>query len=188
MPQTNLLGRRIAVLGNSGSGKSTLARTLSGRLGLPYIELDALNWRAGWKALSIEEPEGWSRLVAEAIRGEAWVTDGNYSKGALPHILPRATDVIWLDYTRAVIMARLLRRSFRRAISGEELWPGTGNREEFRRWLDKDHPIRWSWDTYASANARRAALFAGPALAHARTHRFRSPAETRRWLAAQGLA
>jgi adenylate kinase family enzyme len=176
------LGRRIAIIGNSGSGKSTLARTLSAELGLPHVELDALNWQPGWKALSIEQPARWSRLVAEAVAGDGWITDGNYSKDAQPHILARATDVIWLDYGRAVIMARVLRRSFLRAASGEELWPGTGNREDFRNWLQRDHPIRWTWDTYRSANERRVALFAGPALAQVRKHRFRTPGQTRRWL------
>ncbi|MFC3025647.1 MULTISPECIES: P-loop NTPase family protein [Roseomonadaceae] len=188
MSETILQGRRIAVIGNSGAGKSTLARTLSLRLGIPHIELDALNWQPGWRALSLEEPETWSRLVAQAVDREDWVTDGNYSKGAQPHILPRATDVIWLDYSRAVIMARVLRRSFLRALSGWELWPGTGNREDFRRWLRKDHPIRWSWDTYRSASARRAQIFAGPALDHARKHRLHTPSETRRWLARLGCA
>ena len=179
-----LLGYRVAVIGNSGSGKSTLARVLSARLGVPHIELDALNWQPNWKALSIEEPAQWSRLVAEVIAYNGWVTDGNYSKGALPQILQRATDVIWLDYSRGVIMVRVLRRSFVRAISGRELWPGTGNREDFRHWLQKDHPIRWTWDTYRSANDHREALFSGPVLEHARKHRFRAPVETQRWLAA----
>lgn len=183
MSRAGLRGRRIAIIGNSGSDKSTLARFLSAQLGIPHIELDALNWQPGWKALSIEEPAQWSRMVAEAVAGDGWVTDGNYSKGAMPHILPHATDVIWLDYSRSVIMARVLRRSFLRALSGRELWPETGNREEFRRWLDKDHPIRWTWDTYHSANARREALFSDPALEHALKHRFSDPAETRHWLA-----
>jgi adenylate kinase family enzyme len=183
MSRAGLKGRRIAIIGNSGSGKSTLARALSTQLDIPHIELDALNWQPGWKALSMEEPERWSRIVAEVVAGDRWVADGNYSKGALPQILPRATDVIWLDYSRGVIMARVFRRSFLRALSRQELWPGTGNREDFRRWLSKDHPIRWTWDTYQSANARRQALFSGPALEHARKHRFAAPEKTRHWLA-----
>ena len=186
MSLTGLLGRRIAIIGNSGSGKSTLAGALSARLSIPHVELDALNWQPGWRPLSIEEPERWVQVVAAAIAGDSWVTDGNYSQGALPLILPRATDVIWLDYARALIMARVLRRSFLRAIDGKELWPGTGNREDFRRWLDKEHPIRWSWDTYRSGNEGRAARFASPALSHARKHRFKTPRETARWLALIG--
>lgn len=170
------------MIGNSGSGKSTLARILSERLNIPHIELDALNWRPNWKSLSIDEPARWERVVSEAIAGDRWITDGNYS-AALPQILPRATDVIWLDYTRAVIMTRVLRRSFLRAMTGEELWPGTGNREDFRRWLRKDHPIRWTWDTYRSRNERREARFAGSELDHAQKHRFKTPQALNRWLA-----
>jgi adenylate kinase family enzyme len=160
-----------------------LARALSQRLGLAHIELDALNWRPGWTSLSLQNPEQWAARVAEAVAGEAWITDGNYSQGALPQIFPRASDVIWLDYSRGVIMARVIRRSFWRAASGQELWPGTGNREDFRRWLRKDHPIRWTWDTYLSGNAQRELHFSSPMLAHAKKHRFTTPRETRRWLA-----
>lgn len=181
--ENGLLGRRIAIIGNSGSGKSTLARALSQHLGVRHIELDALNWGPDWTALSIEDPDAWAKTVGDAISGDRWITDGNYSRGALPQILPRATDIVWLDYDRWVIMSRVLRRSLDRALTRQELWPGTGNREDFRRWLQKDHPIRWTWDTHRDGNARRAALFASPELTDVRKHRMRTPGDTRRWLA-----
>lgn len=70
MEHLGLQGSRIAIVGNSGSGKSTLARILSGKLNIPHIELDALNWRADWNALSIEDPEKWSSVVKNAVAGE----------------------------------------------------------------------------------------------------------------------
>jgi adenylate kinase family enzyme len=182
MTRVGLQGYRIAIIGNSGSGKSTLARALSARLNITHIELDALNWRPGWRSVSIEDPDNFRGMVSEAISSDAWITDGNYSLGALPQILPAASDVIWLDYSISLIMARVIRRSLLRSISGEELWPGTGNREDFRRWLRKDHPIRWTWDTYRSGNERREVRFSSNALSHARKHRFKTPRETRRWL------
>ena len=36
--------QRVMVVGTSCSGKTTLARGLSGALGVPHIELDALYW------------------------------------------------------------------------------------------------------------------------------------------------
>ncbi len=167
---------RIAIIGSSGSGKSTLGRRLAGRLGIPAVELDALNWEAGWRNLSLEDPEELTRRIQAAIAAPGWVTDGNY-RAALALILARATDLIWLDYSRRVVMSRVIRRSFARSASGQELWPGTGNTENWRRWFDKEHPIRWAWDTYDRRKTQYAALFADPRLAGVRKHRPRRPAE-----------
>ena len=167
---------RVAIIGSSGSGKSTLGRKLAARLGAPSVELDAINWQAGWRDLAGHEPEEFVRRVEVAVAGDAWVTDGNY-RLAQPAILARATDLVWLDYDRPLIMSRVIRRSVARALSRDELWPGTGNTETWRRWLDKDHPIRWAWDTYHRRKTQYAALFADPTLAHIRKHRLRRPAE-----------
>ena len=43
---------RIVVIGASGAGKTTLARWIAGQLGLPHIELDAINWQPGWRDLT----------------------------------------------------------------------------------------------------------------------------------------
>jgi adenylate kinase family enzyme len=167
---------RIAILGTSGSGKTTLSRTLGARLGLPVIELDAINWRAGWRDLYTDDPDEFRRLVDEATSGPAWVCDGNYAK-VRTRVLERATDVVWLDYSRAVVMRRVIGRSFARAISGKELWPGTGNTETFARWLSREHPIRWAWDTYEVRRVRYADMFADAQLAGKRLTRIRRPSE-----------
>src|SRR5689334_16352782 len=141
---------RIAVVGTSGSGKSTLAKRLAAALGIPYIEIDAINWQAGFRDLNTHDPEEFKRRIAAAVAADAWVTDGNYGANAGPLILGRATHLVWLDYERPVVMRRVIWRSLVRAIDRKELWPGTGNRESFVQWFrDKDHPIRWAWRTHA---------------------------------------
>jgi adenylate kinase family enzyme len=167
---------RVAVIGSSGSGKSTLAKRLGGRLNLAHIELDAINWQPGWRGLNADDPEEFVRRVKAAITEEAWITDGNYSQ-VLPHILRRATHVVWLDYERPVIMRRVIWRSFRRSMEQNELWPGTGNRERWSQWLSKEHPIRWAWDTFERRRAGYEAALANPKLAHLQVHRLRDPRE-----------
>ncbi|HEX5263901.1 MAG TPA: AAA family ATPase [Phenylobacterium sp.] len=150
---------RLVVVGTSGSGKTTMAKALSAALGVPRIELDAINWQPGWRDIAIQEPEEFFRRVAEAAAGEAWVIDGNYTKSRDAH-WPRATAFIWMDTERREVMRRVIWRSFSRAVTKEELWPGSGNKELFRKWLDKGHPIRWAWDNWAMIRERYSTMFA----------------------------
>lgn len=167
--------QRIAVVGTSGSGKTTLSRRIGTALGLPVIELDAINWQADWRDLNTDNPDEFVRRVGAAIDRDSWVTDGNYAR-VRPLIVARATDVVWLDYDRPLVMTRVIRRSFDRAIFRHELWPGTGNVESFGRWLSADHPIRWAWSTHARRRAYcREMVEALPAMVA--VHHLRHPRE-----------
>ena len=90
-------------------------------------------------------------------------------------MLERATTVVWLDYERPVIMARVIRRSVARAVSGRELW--NGNVEDWRQWTHASHPIRWAWSTWARLRERYESLLADPAYAHLQVHRLKHPRE-----------
>lgn len=167
---------RVSVIGTSGSGKTTFAHALAQRLGVAHIQLDAINWQADWIDLSTHDVAEFRRRVAVAAAGEAWVCCGNYGT-VRPLVQARMTHLVWLDYPRALVMARVLKRSFHRAWTGDELWPGTGNRETFARWLSSEHPIRWAWDTYRRRKRDYTAMFANPALAHIEKHRVQRPWE-----------
>ncbi|THD72540.1 AAA family ATPase [Phenylobacterium sp.] len=167
---------RVLVMGSTGSGKSTFARRLAQRIGASHIEQDALNWDPNWTNLSQTDPEKLAARVRKAIAAEAWTACGNYSV-VRDLFLARATHLIWLDYERPIIMTRVIRRSAARAIAGDELWEGTGNREDVRNWLDKEHPIRWAWDTFHYRRTSYERIFADPALAHIQKHRLRRPRE-----------
>ena len=169
---------RVSVIGTSGSGKTTFAGELARRLGVRHVDLDAINWQPGWRDLSQHDRDEFRRRVADAVADEAWVACGNY--GAVRDLVNgRATHLVWLDYPRALVMFRVLKRSFHRAWTGEELWPGTGNTETFARWRSKEHPIRWAWDTYASRKVRYAAMMEDPALAHLERRRVQRPWEAK---------
>lgn len=167
---------RALLVGSTGSGKSTFARALAARIDAPYIELDALNWDPNWTNLSQADPDKFRGRVRDAIAADVWTCDGNYSV-VRPLVVARATHLVWLDYPRSLIMRRVIGRSFARAVDGEELWAGTGNREDFRRWLDKEHPIRWAWDTHDHRRAALEGLLADPSTAHLEKHRIRRPRE-----------
>ena len=164
---------RVAIVGTSGSGKTTLAKRLASALSLSYVSLDAINWQAGWRDLNTHDPPEFKRRVGEALAVERWVTDGNYGSAVGPIILGRATHLVWLDYSRSVVMRRVIWRSLVRAMTREELWPGTGNVETFAKWLEKDHPIRWAWDTFSRRRKQYEALTADPAYAHLEVLRLR---------------
>jgi len=68
--------QRVSVVGNAGAGKSTAAAQLAAKIGVPYVELDAIFHQPGWAEL----PRGEFRArVAEIAESDGWVVDGNYS-------------------------------------------------------------------------------------------------------------
>jgi len=167
---------RIAVVGTSGSGKTTLGRQLSASLNFPFVELDAVNFQPNWRDLHTYDRDEFVRRVDVATRGEHWVTDGNY-KATRAIIWGRATHLVWLDYERHIIMRRVIARSLARAWDRRELWPGTGNREQWSTWLRADHPIRWAWSTWSNLRAQYEAAVTEDVYAHLTVLRLRHPRE-----------
>jgi len=116
---------RVLVLGTTGSGKMTVAREIAARLAIPVVELDALHRGPGWAPVATDVVR---RRVAEAIQGDGWVVDGNYSK-VRDIVWPRAETIVWFDYALPVILGRLVPRTLRQLITRETLWHG--NRESW---------------------------------------------------------
>ena len=168
---------RIVVIGTSGAGKTTLARRIAALLELPHIELDAINWQSGWRDLTRHNPEEFVRRANEAIEAKAWVVDGNYGP-VRDMVWPRATHLVWLDYERPVIMARVISRTLFRAVLRTELW--AGNRERWRQMLHPSQPIRWAWSTWERRRRETAERLAQREYAHLVVIRVRRPSEVQR--------
>jgi hypothetical protein len=148
---------------------------------VPFVELDALAWGPNWTLV----PEDlFKERVARAVEGDAWVIDGNYGgRGARDLVWPRADTVIWLDPPLRVIFARLFERAVVRIRTGEELWPGTGNRETFRnQFLSPNNLFVWALKTYRRRRRELPQILARPEHAHLRVHRFSRSAEADAWL------
>ena len=170
---------RIAVVGTGGSGKTTLAGRLARRLGVPHVELDALHWDPGWTPA----PDFRDR-VTEALAGEVWTTDGNYSQ-VRDIVWQRADTVVWLDYSLPLIMWRVTTRTIGRSVRQEELW-GT-NRENLREaFFGPDSIIWYAFKTYRRRRRQYPVLFGQPEYAHLDIVQLRSPRQARCWLEGLG--
>lgn len=172
------IGRRINVIGTSGSGKTTLARQLAERLGCAHIELDALNWEPNW---TMAPTDVFRQRVTDALSGECWTVDGNYSR-TRDLIWARADMVVWLDYSLPRIYWQLTRRTFRRVFSREELW--NGNRERFWvQFTSRDSIFYWVWTTYKRRRREYPVLLVKEENRHLTAVILKSPRQTKQWLA-----
>lgn len=179
------IGRRIHVIGNSGSGKSTLGARLASSLGIPFVELDALNWQPDWMGLNKTDPAELERRIREATRGDAWVVAGSYADFSRRIFWDRLQNVIWLDLPMPQLLWRTLARSWRRWRSRELLW-GT-NYETFWPQLmvwRKEESLVW-WIVTQQGRKRREMLAAmsEPAWSHIRFIRLTSSAEVEEFAA-----
>lgn len=172
---------RINVIGCSASGKSTFGRRLATLLSIPYVELDAVFWEPNWKT---PDDEVFYPRLEKALEPDAWVLDGNYSR-TVPIKWKRVQAVIWLDYSFPRTVFRSVKRATTRAITKEELWPGTGNRETFRKgFLSKDSIILWAIKNHSKIRRKYEALDVDGEYEHIDFIRLTSPQETEAYLKA----
>ena len=101
--------RKIIVIGCPGSGKSTFSKALHRITGIPLIHLDMLYWNPD--RTTVERPVFLERLT-EALRGDAWIIDGNYA--STMELRMRSCDtVIFLDYPPEVCLDGVRQRQGR---------------------------------------------------------------------------
>lgn len=169
--------RRLRVVGTSGSGKTTLARAAARRLGVLHVELDEVVWQPGWVKRDAVEALADLRTRLDGSP-QGWVVDGNWETLLGPG-MPAPDALVWLDYPRRTVMARVLRRTLARGLLRTELW--NGNREDLRNLLrpePEENVVLWSW----TSHARVAHRYAARAAAGDPVVRLRSPREARAWL------
>lgn len=117
--------RRVLVIGCPGGGKSTFARALQAQTGLPVIHLDRLYWNGDRTTVP---KEVFRARLAEAMAGESWIIDGNYTS-TLEMRLAACDTVFFLDYPAEVCLAGVEAR--RGKPRPDMPWVETGRDEEF---------------------------------------------------------
>jgi adenylate kinase family enzyme len=124
---------RIVVIGPSGSGKTRLSARLAELLHARHVEIDALWHGPNWENCGADELRA---RVSAATEGDDWVCDGTYHTVIGEIVLERGETVAWLDLPVALVIGRLVRRSWVRKRDKVVLWHG--NVEE--TWINQ---IRW---------------------------------------------
>ena len=168
---------RVVVIGTTGAGKTTLARQIAKTLDLPHIELDAYRHGPNWT----ETPDDvFKEQLRQALRGDAWVADGNY-RVVRDVVWTKATTLVWLDYPIYVVMWRLWWRTLRRTIFRERLW--NGNRESFRQHFFSSRSLfLWALQTHWRRRQTIPPALAQPEYNHLKVVHLRSPRAANKWL------
>lgn len=171
------IGKRIVVVGTSGSGKTTMATRIAEKLKVPRVEMDALHWEPNW----VEAPlDVFRERLENALTGDSWVVDGNYSK-VRDILWQRADTIVWLDYPLHVVMSRLFIRTCRRSFLQEELW--SGNKENWKTHLfTNDSIFLWAWTTYPRHRRDYPELFNLPEHSHLHVIRLTGPRQGEQFL------
>ena len=166
------------MVGTTGAGKTSFAARLAASSGVQHVELDALYWEPGWRAAT---PEVFRDRVRAATESGGWVVDGNYS--IVRDILwGRADTIVWLDYGLPTILWRLIRRTFRRALTREVLW--NGNRERLKTsFFSRESILLWALKTCWKRKRNYPRILSLPEYSHLEVVRLRSPREAERWAA-----
>ena len=133
---------RILIAGPSGSGKTTFAARLGRLLDIPHTEMDSLHWGPNWTPRPSFEAD-----VRALIERPAWITEWQYPQ-VRGRLLERADVVIYLRYSRAVVMWRVVRRTVRRAVTGQRLWADNVEPPLKNILRDPDNMIRYTWRSY----------------------------------------
>jgi hypothetical protein len=164
----------VLVAGGSGAGKTTVAAAISGVLGVPHVEIDALFHGPDWTPGPSSRPT-WTPSRQE----RAWV-DGVGSTATSARAARAGRPAVWLDVSRAGCCARWSGGPSSAACGGSSCGTATLEPPLWTIFGDPDHIVRWAWTTHGLAGPRvQQAQRTRPELP---VVRLRSRSDVRRWL------
>ncbi|MFD2176408.1 adenylate kinase [Veronia pacifica] len=171
--------KKINVVGTSGSGKSFFSKQLAEKLGVPYLEMDAIFWKPNWQMSSDEE---FFANLSTALERDAWVLDGNYNR-TRPIKWKDVDTVVWIDYSFTRTLIQAIKRALMRVMSNKEIWPGTGNTESLKKLFSKESIVWWTIRNYHKIKRRYEADLNATDYSHIRFVRIQSRRQAKEFLA-----
>jgi cytidylate kinase len=165
---------RILIVGTTGSGKSTLAKALAKASRLPHVELDMLRYERDWQEVPADR---FRTAVEDIVDTDAWIIDGNYAS-VRELTWSRAQLVVWMDYSLAVVLRRLLGRTVKRLLHGVD----RRNPERIGRLLGPQSILLWALRSHAPLRREYEIATSAPWANRLRILRHRSIAQTNTWL------
>lgn len=126
---------RIMIFGFSGGGKSTIAAELGKRLGIIPLHLDSVHWLPGWIENSKENER---EAVAEYIRNDRWIIEGNYRGVLWRERIEKCDTLIFVDVNRFVCLKNVVMRYFKhRGSTRPDMGEGCNEKLdlEFIKWV-----------------------------------------------------
>lgn len=137
--------RRILVSGTSGSGKTTLSARIAALLDIEHVEIDALFHGPDWTPR-----EQFLADVRAFSSRPLWVTEWQYD--SVRDLLADEADLlVWLDLSRFTVMRQVVARTVRRRFRREVLWNGNVEAPLRTFFFNRDHIIRWAWNTHRNS-------------------------------------
>ena len=129
---------KIIIIGCPGGGKSTLARALHALTEIPLYHLDLMYWNSD--RTTVEKSVFLERL-ADAMSGDEWIIDGNYSS-TMEMRIAACDTVILLDYPTEICLAGI--RARRGKVRADMPWVELEEDAEFmefaRTFREKEIP------------------------------------------------
>ena len=161
------------MVGNTCSGKSTVGNKIAKKTGIPFVELDAINFLPNWIGLNERDPRLFQAKIIDATKPDSWLIAGSYEEHVRATVWEDINLIIWLDIPILVILGRLIKRSWRRWRTRELLW-GTNYENFFRhfRIWSNDSLLFWAVTQHAKKRTRMLAVIgenSGPEIARLRS-------------------
>lgn len=157
-----------------------MAEALAKRLGITYINNDALIWRPDW----VPTPKDIRAAEMEAAtRAPAWTFDGNFGSPEDESAMERCDTIVWLDLPRWQVWSQVMLRTLMGLITKRPPWQN-GNVERWSIFFSRENIIWWSIKTFTRRRKQYEALFAGPACKGKALIRLKRRREVDVWLRA----